>query len=121
MIRTLVTVAIVMLTATIAFAQSSPPTYQADPTVYKVIFEDENFRVVAATWQKGARDKEHAHPSPSVGYALTDCALKVVSPDGKSRDVNTKAGTAMAIPTTQSHHAENVGPSECQLVIVERK
>jgi hypothetical protein len=27
----------------ILMAQSSPPTYQADPSVYKVIFENESF------------------------------------------------------------------------------
>jgi hypothetical protein len=37
-----------ILTATphaAALAQSAPPTYQADPSVYKVVFEDQNFRV----------------------------------------------------------------------------
>jgi hypothetical protein len=29
--------------------------------------------------------------------------------------------TAMVVPTTKSHHAENVGASDCQAVIVERK
>jgi quercetin dioxygenase-like cupin family protein len=121
MIRASAAITAVVVTATIAFAQSSPPTYQADASVYKVLFEDENFRVIAASWPKGARDKDHAHPSPSIGYALTDCSLKVIAPDGKSRDVNSKAGSAMAIPVTQSHHAENVGASECQLLLVERK
>ena len=68
MIRTSAAIAAVLVTATIAFAQSSPPTYQADPSVYKVIFEDDNFRVIAATWKKGTSDKDHAHPSPSVAY-----------------------------------------------------
>ena len=121
MIRTSTAIAAVLLAATVAFAQSSPPTYQADPSVYKVIFEDENFRVIAATWKKGTRDKEHAHPSPSVAYAVTDCSLKVTAPDGKSRDVSSKAGSANSVPTTQSHHADNVGASDCQVVFVERK
>jgi hypothetical protein len=95
MIRTSAAIAALVLVATVAFAQSSPPTYQADPSVYKVIFEDENFRVIAATWKKGTRDKDHAHPSPSVAYAVTDCSLKVITPDGKSRDVNSKAGSAL--------------------------
>jgi hypothetical protein len=121
MLRITAAVALGSLVATVAFAQTAPPTYQADPDVYKVIFEDQNFRVIAATWKKGARDKDHAHPSPSVAYAVTDCSLKVVTPDGKSRDVNSKAGSANAVPTTQSHHAENVGASDCQVVFVERK
>ncbi|WP_375787630.1 hypothetical protein ACE10Z_09120 [Bradyrhizobium sp. Pha-3] len=31
-------------------AADSPPSYQSDPDTYKVIFEDQNFRVIAATW-----------------------------------------------------------------------
>ena len=120
MFRTTAGIALGLVTATAAFAQNAPPTYQADPDVYKVIFEDENFRVIAATWKKGTRDKDHAHPLPSVGYAVTDCTLKVYAPDGTSRDVNSKAGSANAVPTTQSHHAENVGASDCQVVFVER-
>jgi len=121
MLRMTAAVSLGSLAATIAFAQTAPPTYQADPSVYRVIFEDQNFRVITATWKKGARDKDHAHPSPSVAYALTDCSLKVLNQDGTSRDVNNKAGTAMTVPTTQSHHAENVGASDCQIVFVERK
>jgi hypothetical protein len=67
------------------------------------------------------RDKDHAYPSPSVAYAVTDCSLKAVTPDGKSRDVNSKAGSSNAVPMTQSHHAVDVGPSDCQVVFVERK
>jgi uncharacterized protein involved in exopolysaccharide biosynthesis len=40
--------------ASAALAQNAPPTYQADPSVYKVIFEDANFRVIEATWKAGA-------------------------------------------------------------------
>ena len=36
-------------------------------------------------------------------------------------DLITNAGTAQAIPITQSHSAENVGPDDCQAVFVERK
>jgi hypothetical protein len=35
-----------------AAAQNAPPSYEADPSVYKVIFEDQNFRVISATWKK---------------------------------------------------------------------
>jgi hypothetical protein len=121
MVRTTAGIALGLVAATVALAQTSPPTYQADPDVYKVMFEDENFRVIAANWRKGTRDKDHAHPSPSVIYSVTDCALKVYSPDGKSTDVHSMAGSAMAVPSTQSHHAENVGASDCQAVFVERK
>jgi hypothetical protein len=40
-----------------AVAQNAPPSYQADPDVYKVIFENQDFRVIASTRKKGVRDK----------------------------------------------------------------
>ena len=65
---------IAMLSVTsFALAQSAPPTYRADPSIYKVIFEDQNFRVIEATWKNGEHDKGHSHPVASVAYGLTDC------------------------------------------------
>ena len=61
-----------------AVAQNAPPYYQADPDVYKVIFEDQNFRVILSTRKKGVRDKDHSHPIPSVAYPLTDCTNRVL-------------------------------------------
>ena len=34
----------------------------------------------------------------SITYALTDCTLKVHAPDGTTRDITNKAGTATAVP-----------------------
>jgi mannose-6-phosphate isomerase-like protein (cupin superfamily) len=107
--------------ATAAAAQNARPTYQADPDVYRVIFEDQNFRVIAATWKVGAHDKPHSHPVPSVVYSVTDCVLRVTDADGKTREVNAKAGTSRDVPITVSHSAENIGPAECRSIFVERK
>ncbi len=104
-----------------ALAQNAPPTYQGDPAVYKVIFEDQNFRVIAATWPKGMRDKAHSHPVPSIAYSLTDCVIRVHDPDGKTKDITNKAGVAQTVQITQSHSAENIGPAECRVLFVERK
>ncbi len=113
---------IAMLSVTsFALAQSAPPTYRADPSIYKVIFEDQNFRVIEATWKNGEHDKGHSHPVASVAYGLTDCQLRLHEPDGKTRDITSKAGSAQAVPLTQSHSAENIGPGECRVLLVERK
>ena len=100
-------------------AQSAPPTYQGDPSVYKIIFENDSFRVIAATWKAGQADQPHSHPIASVVYALNDC--KLTNPDGTTRDVVNKAGTATAAPITASHTAQNTGSSDCQVVFIERK
>jgi hypothetical protein len=110
-----------MVLVSVAAAQNSPPTYQADPDTYKVIFEDQNFRVIAATWKKGTTDKPHSHPVPFVVYPLADCILRLHNADGTTRETPSKAGTVFAGPTTTSHTAENISTSDCQAIFVERK
>lgn len=119
--RTMLGFSAAMIWIASAAAQDAPPTYQADPTVYKVIFEDQSFRVIAATWTKGAADKPHSHPLPFVVYALDDCTVRVHNPDGTTRELKNKAGVASAGPITASHTAENIGDSECRAILVERK
>jgi hypothetical protein len=121
--RTMVALSVAAMTmaATAVLAQNSPPSYEADPDVYKVIFEDQNFRVIAATWKNGVTDKPHSHPLPSVVYPLTDCVIRLHNPDGTTRDVPSKAGIAFAAPITASHRAENISGSDCRGIFVERK
>jgi hypothetical protein len=104
-----------------AAAQNAPPSYQADPDVYKVIFEDQNFRVIASTRKKGVHDKVHSHPLPSIVYNVTNCKTRIHPPDDKTMDIVSNAGTAQAVPITPSHSAENVGPDDCESIFVERK
>lgn len=119
--RTLSAASLLLVMASPAIAQEAPPTFQADPDVYKVIFEDQNFRVIAAAWKKGVHDKAHSHPVPSVAYNLTDCSLRLHEPDGKTRDIAPKAGASNSVPVTRSHSTENVGAQDCQIILVERK
>lgn len=109
------------LAASAALADGAAPSYQADPDVYKVIFEDANFRVIEGSWKKGHHDKPHSHPLPFVVYPLTDCTLRLSNPDGSTRESVTKAGTAFAGPITASHSAENVSTSDCRAIFVEKK
>lgn len=102
-------------------AQDASPSYQADPTVYKVIFEDQNFRMIAATWKNNATDKPHGHPLPFVVYPLDDCTLRLRNPDGTTRETKSKAGAAFAGPIASSHTAENISGSDCRAILVERK
>ncbi len=102
-------------------AKTSPPSFQGDPDVYKVIFEDANFRVIEAVRKKGVHDKVHGHPAIGVVYNVTDCKTKVYTSDGKSTERDAKAGTATAVPVIASHSAENIGDIDCKQLFVERK
>lgn len=73
------------------------------------------------TWKKGETDKPHSHPLPFVVYAPDDCVLRVHNPDGTSRELKSKAGTALAGPLTSSHTADNPGETDCHAIFVERK
>jgi len=115
------TMALLYMASSVAVAQNAPPTYQGDPDVYKVIFEDQNYRVIAATRKKGVHDKAHGHPVASVVYFITDCTTKQYASDGKTSEGTVKAGTANAVPVVASHSAENIGPADCQQIFVERK
>ena len=88
--------ALVSLASSAAMAQNAPPSYEGDPDVYKVIFEDQNFRVIDSVRKKGVHDKLHSHPVPSIVYHLTDCTSLVYGSDGKptASPTNGKAGTA---------------------------
>ncbi|AMN44142.1 hypothetical protein [Rhodoplanes sp. Z2-YC6860] len=114
--------AVVMVGAlTNATAQTAEPSYKGDPDVYKVIFEDANFRVIEANRKKGVHDKVHGHPAPSIVYNVTDCKTKQYAADGKTSERESKAGTVTAVPVIASHSAENTGGTDCKQIFVEKK
>jgi hypothetical protein len=102
-------------------AQTAEPTYKADPDTYKLIHEDDNYRVIEANHKKGVRDKEHGHPVPFVVVNLDDCKIRLYGPDGKSVDNVSKAGSVQVLPAIPSHSAENIGDADCKQIFVEKK
>lgn len=98
------------------------PSYKADPDVYKLISENDHFRVIMATWKPGQRDKWHSHEGPLVGYRMTDCDNLVShKPDGSREQRGTKRGDVKYNPIIASHSLENIGTSDCQILIIEKK
>ena len=115
------TVMVIGMSSSSAVSQTAEPTYKADPSVYKLIFEDANFRVIEATHIKGVHDKAHSHGGQFIVYNLTDCTMKTYAPDGKATERNGKAGTVTALPAIASHSAENTGTADCKQIFVEKK
>ena len=102
-------------------AQPVPLSYVASTDIYKVISENEQYRVIAVTWKPGQRDNWHSHGVAVASYNLTDCNLRFHTPDGKSVDRNTKTGDSRVQPQAPSHSVENVGQADCKLVLFEPK
>ena len=50
-----------LVAAPFALAEDAPPSYIAFPDVYKLVQENEHFRVIEATWQPGQKDVMHSH------------------------------------------------------------
>jgi len=107
-----------------AFAQAAPkeapPSYVADPAVYKLLGENDQFLVIMVTKPVGNRDKWHSH-LPNTVYQLTDCHQRIYWPDGKTTESTRKAGTVLFQAAIPSHSAENIGKAVCKQLIVERK
>lgn len=106
-----------------AMAEDVPSAPVASPDVYKVIAENDQFRVIEATWQPGQEDNFHSHPADRVSLYQTDCKLRLTKADGTYRDAKPKAGTAKARTgkPVKSHKAKNIGDNVCVIRIVELK
>jgi hypothetical protein len=47
------------------------------------------------------------------------CSLRIHMPDGQSRDVNPSAGAAFVQKPIASHSLENIGKTDCNLIMFE--
>lgn len=111
----------VLAIACAAAAQDVPLSYVAAPAVYKLLAEDGNFRVILATWQPGQKDVQHSHSAAAV-YRLTDCTSRLFGADGKViGEGSAKAGSTVLQNMISAHSVENIGTSECRILLVERK
>ena len=103
-----------------ALAQAVPPGFVASPDIYKVIAENDKYRVIEVTWKPGQKDQAHSHPDAAV-YYLTNCSMRsqfAGSPPVEGRPI---AGTAHVQPPIASHTVENIGSTECRLIMFEPK
>lgn len=104
-----------------AVAQVEPLSYQASPDIYKVIAENERFKLIHAHWKPGDRDAWHSHDGPGVLYWLTDCTTINHRPNGTNRQGTSKKGAVGSFPAVASHALENAGATDCEMLLVEPK
>jgi hypothetical protein len=80
----------------------APRAYVASPEVYQVIAQDDETKVILATWKPGQRDQWHSHP-PRAEYFLTGCEARVHTPEGSYLDRDRKEGLAVLLGQVSSH------------------
>lgn len=105
----------------VAWAQAAPRSFTAQPDVCKVIAENDQYRIIEATWKPGQRDAWHSHGAVVASYSLTGCTSRLHSPDGKFTENTTKPGQAQIRPVAPSHSFENTGKTECKSILFEPK
>lgn len=103
-----------------ALAQTAPPGFVASPEIYKVIAENDKFRVIEVSWRPGQKDQLHSHPDAAV-YYLTNCFMRNQFPGMPPQEGKPIAGTARVQPPITSHTVENIGTSDCRLIMFEPK
>ncbi len=116
MLRLLFVLVSVCFAASIAMAQDP---VKVDPQHYKVIFENDQVRVLRIHYGPHEKSVMHVHPNSVVVYE-SDTHVKMTTPDGKSVDATGKAGDSQWTPAG-SHLPENVGDKPVDAVLVELK
>jgi quercetin dioxygenase-like cupin family protein len=91
---------------------------ESNPSLYKVVFENERVRVLEYRDKPGERTTPHTHPdSVMVTMSAFDRRLSV---GDQVREVSLEPGRAMWLPE-QTHAGENIGTSETHVMFVELK
>jgi quercetin dioxygenase-like cupin family protein len=90
-----------------------------DPKHYKVEFENDKVRVLRVSYDPGEKSTMHGHPN-AVAVFLGDAGAKFTYPDGKTENVEMKAGQATWFPAVE-HLPENVADKPIRLILVELK
>lgn len=97
---------------------AADPTH-TDPDKYRVVFENEQVRVLDYLDHPGDRTTSHGHPD-SVMVTLSDFRRRLSGPDGATREVELAAGT-VAWLSGQEHAGHNIGDSDTHVIFVELK
>ncbi len=124
MFKTLHRIELCALVSVLGFTLASRVSLAQDPVKvapnnYKVALENDSVRVCNVQAKAGEKVALHSHPDHLV-YAINGGKVKFTYPDGKTKDVELKAGEATWIKA-ETHATDNVGTTELKLVVFELK
>jgi hypothetical protein len=92
---------------------------KADPTHYKVEFENRRVRVLRIRYGPREQSVMHWHPA-SVGVHLTAAHAQFTLPGGKTAELRVGAGEVRSYPAGE-HLPENLSDQPFELVFIEGK
>ncbi len=111
--------AVVIMGVLAATAVRAQDPVKVGPGIYKTLFENERVRVCEARFKPGDSMPMHSHPDHLV-YVNSGGKLQVTGADGKTQDIEFKAGDVLWLPA-QSHKGKNVGTTDVVLIVNELK
>lgn len=91
-----------------------------NPGKYTVLLENEYVRVIRYEIKPGESEEIHTHP-PKLSYVLTGGTLRIVPEEGAAFEVTETAGSAVWRGAFGKHHAENIGATGVEILLVEVK
>ena len=89
------------------------------PHIYKVLFENEQVRLLEVIMQPGDSSEMHSHPD-NLLYVLSDGKVTFTDPSGDTADLAVTAGTSMWMEATE-HATKNVGGTRLHALFFEPK
>ena len=107
-----------LLLAVAPLSAGEDPT-KVDSKHYKVVFENDDVRVVRITYGPREKSVMHYHPE-GVAVFLTDMTAQFTMPDGLSQVVEAKAGDTVWSEAGE-HNPENLADKPLELIQVELK
>ena len=116
--KVLSVVAVFLLIVSVVPVMAQDPV-KVDAKHYKVVFENDQVRVLRITYGPHEKSVAHVHPA-NVAVFLTDGQARFTTPDGKSVDAPVKAGATQWDPGGV-HQPENTGEKPFELILVELK
>ncbi len=86
----------------------------------KLVLENEKVRIMEVALKPGEKSMMHNHPSDYVVYAIDDITFRQTFADGKSGEVNLKAGQA-GMMEAGLHEVTNIGNNVGRNLVIELK
>lgn len=103
----------------ISYIGSAQDPVKVSPDHYKVIFENDEVRVLQMTMKPGESDKMHSHPALTA-YIEKGGKIKVHFADGKEKEIEAADGVAL-YQDAVTHWVENIGTTNIRIIVIENK
>ena len=103
-----------------AIQTSGPDPVKVSPNVFKILAENESFRILEMTVKPGEKDELHGHPAYGY-YVLSDAGGTFYPEEGEPKVLKLKEGMASFQNPVEKHQLENTGDNDIRMIIFELK